>query len=169
MQLCARVLGTRGVYDSRIAEIVVFHHAQGVTPGVLSFADDMRAAGHVVHVPDLYGGAVFADLSDGVRHAQQLGFDTFIERGRVAAEALPKEIVYAGFSLGVLPAQMLAQTRQGATGALLFHSAVPTSEFGGAWPPNVPLQIHIMDADPFALEGDLDAAQELASEPHTAE
>jgi dienelactone hydrolase len=121
VQLCARVLGTRGVYDSRIAEIVVFHHAQGVTPGVLSFADDMRAAGHVVHVPDLYDGAVFADVSDGVRHAQQLGFDTFIERGRVAAEALPKEIVYAGFSLGVLPAQMLAQTRQGATGALLFH------------------------------------------------
>jgi len=140
---------------------VVFHHAQGLTPGVLSFADDLRTAGHVVHVPDLYDGAVFADLSDGVRHAEQLGFGTFIERGRDAAEELPQEIVYAGFSLGVLPAQMLAQTRPGAHGALLFHSAVPAAEFGGSWPAGVPLQIHIMDADPFALEGDLDAAHEL--------
>ena len=148
---------------------MVFHHAQGVTPGVLSFAEDLRTAGHVVHVPDLYDGAVFADLSDGVRHAEQLGFGTVLERGRVAAEALPREIVYAGFSLGVLPAQMLAQTRQGAKGALLFHSAVPASEFGGSWPPDVPLQIHMMDADPFALEGDLDAAKELDATVEDAE
>jgi dienelactone hydrolase len=145
-----------------MVEVVLFHHAQGLTPGILSFADELRAEGRVVHVPDLYEGAVFAELSDGVRHAEEeVGFDTIIERGRAAVEGLPDEVVYAGFSLGVLPAQMLAQTQPGAKGALLFHGAVPPSEFGTGWPPGVPLQIHMMDRDPFALEGDLDVAREL--------
>src|SRR5215212_681288 len=74
-----------------MAELLLFHHAEGLTPGVL------------------------------------------------AAEGLPEGLVYLGFSLGVLPAQMLAQTRAGARAAVLFHSCVPASEFGG-WPPGVPLQ-----------------------------
>jgi dienelactone hydrolase len=153
-----------------MAEILLFHHAQGLTPGCLAFADDLRAAGHVVHVPDLYDGQVFDELPEGVRHAEQkLGFDAFIARGRANAELLPPEIVYAGFSLGVLPAQMLAQTRPGAGGALLFHSAVAPSAFGGGWPAGVPLQMHLMDRDPFALEGDLDAARELAATVEGAE
>jgi dienelactone hydrolase len=148
----------------RVAEILLFHHAQGLTPGCLSFADELRTSRHLVHVPDLYDGRVFDELSAGVRFAQdELGFDAFIERGRAAAEELPGELVYAGFSLGVLPAQMLAQTRPYAKGALLFHSAVPPSEFDTDWPANVPAQIHMMDRDPFALEGDLDVARELAA------
>jgi dienelactone hydrolase len=94
-----------------VAEVLLFHHAQGLTRGCRSFADRLRAAGHVVHAPDLYDGKIFTDLTDGVRYAEQVGFDTIIERGRLAADSLPNEIVYAGFSLGVLPAQMLAQTR----------------------------------------------------------
>ena len=82
-------------------------------------------------------------------------------RGRLAAESMPNEVVYAGFSLGAMPAQMLAQTRPGARGALLFHAAFPTSEFGGTWPDGVPLQIHMMEADEWVQEGDLDAAREL--------
>jgi dienelactone hydrolase len=97
-----------------MAELLLFHHAQGLTTGCLSFADDLRAAGHVVHTPDLYHGETFDTLADGVGHAEQVGFDTIIERRRLVAEELPNEIVYAGFSLGVLPAQMLAQTRPGA-------------------------------------------------------
>ena len=104
-----------------MAEILLFHHAQGQTEGVLAFADELRAAGHVVHAPDLYDGKTFADLDDGVSYAREVGFDTIGERGRVAAEGLPTEIVYAGFSLGAMPAQELAQTRPGAKGALLFH------------------------------------------------
>jgi dienelactone hydrolase len=93
-----------------------------------------------------------------------------MKRGRLAAEALPAESVYAGFSLGVLPAQMLAQTRPGAKGALLFHSCVPTSEFGGTWPQGVPVQVHAMEADPFfSTEGDLDAARELVEKTDEAE
>jgi dienelactone hydrolase len=145
-----------------MAEIVLFHHALGQTPGVLAFADELREAGHVVHTPDLFEGKTFSDVNEGVQHAgRELGFDTVRERGRAAAEDLPSEIVYAGFSLGGMPAQELAQTRPGAQGALLFHSAIPASEFGGAWPEGVPLQIHMMENDPWAEE-DIPAAQDLA-------
>src|SRR5215469_10364623 len=142
-----------------MTDVVVFHHAQGLTDGVRAFADQLRGAGHRVTVPDLYDGKTFGALDDGIAYAEQVGFGTIIERGLAAAEGLPAEIVYAGFSLGVLPAQMLAQTRPGAKGALLFHSCVPLSEFGGSWPQGVPAQIHAMEADPlFVAEGDLDAA-----------
>ena len=152
-----------------MAELLLFHHAQGLTAGCLSFADELRAAGHVVHAPDLYDGKTFADLDDGVGYAREVGFDTISERGRLAAAGLPNEIVYAGFSLGAMPAQELAQTRPGAKGALLFHGCVPPSEFGGPWPQGVPLQIHIMEADEWALEGDLDAARELDEAVESAE
>ena len=152
-----------------MTDVLLFHHAQGLTDGVRDFAGRLRAAGHDVTVPDLYDGATFGALDDGVGYAGQVGFDTIIERGRLAAESLPDEIVYAGFSLGVLPAQMLAQTRPGAKGALLFHSCVPASEFG-PWPPGVPVQIHAMDADEFFVaEGDLDAARDLAGTVEGAE
>ncbi len=80
-------------------------------------------------------------------YAQKVGFGTIMKRGRLAAEGLPNELVHGGFSLGVMPAQMLAQTRAEAKGALVFHAYAPISEFGGAWPQGVPVQIHIMDAD----------------------
>ena len=124
-----------------MAELLLFHHAQGLTAGCIAFADRLRAAGHVVHSPDLYDGATFDELAEGVGYARRIGFDTIIERGRLAADSLPNEIVYAGLSLGVLPAQMLAQTRLGTQGALLLHAAIPLSEFGGSWPQGVPLQI----------------------------
>lgn len=153
-----------------MTEVVLFHHAQGLTPGVREFADHLRSAGHRVTVPDLYAGATFDNLDDGVGHAEQVGFETIIERGRLAAEALPNDIVYAGFSLGVMPAQMLAQTRPGAKGALLFHACVPTSEFGCPWPPGVPLQIHAMDADELLVaDGDLDVARDLVEKTARAE
>ncbi len=150
-----------GVACPYMAEVVLFHHAQGQTAGFLAFADQLRAAGHTVHAPDLDEGRTFTTLDEGVAYAKQVGFDTLLERGRLAAQSLPNEVVYAGFSLGVMPAQMLAQTRPGARGALLFHAAFPTSEFGGPWPQGVPLQIHMMEADEWVQEGDLDAAREL--------
>jgi dienelactone hydrolase len=152
-----------------MAEVLLFHHAQGLTPGVLSFADELRAAGHVVHAPDLYDGKTFADLTEGVGYAKEVGFGTIAERGRLAAEGLPNEIVYAGFSLGVMPAQELAQTRPGAKGAVLFQSCFPPEEFGGPWPEDVPVQVHIMEEDEWALEGDLDAARELDATVESAQ
>jgi dienelactone hydrolase len=149
-----------------VAEVLLFHHAHGLTSGCLSFADELRAAGHVVHAPDLYDGQVFAELDEGIGYAKEVGFDTIVERGRIAAESLPNEIVYGGFSLGAVPAQMLAQTKPGAKGALLFHAAIPTSEFGGPWPRGVPLQIHVMEDDEL---GDVDIARELAETIEGAE
>jgi dienelactone hydrolase len=151
-----------------MTEILLFHHAQGQTRGFLAFADELRAAGHVVHAPDLYDGKTFADLDEGVGYAKEVGFGTIGERGRRAADGLPSELVYAGFSLGVGPAQELAQTRPGAKGALLFSAAFPASEFGGSWPPGVPLQIHMMEDDEWALE-DLSAARELVEKTDGAE
>jgi dienelactone hydrolase len=153
-----------------MAEVVVFHHAQGLTPGVVAFADELRGAGHTVHTPDMFEGRTFATVEEGVRHAGEIGFGEVLERGVRAAEALPAGVVYAGFSLGVLPAQKLAQTRAGARGALLFESCVPVSEFSAAWPDDVPVQVHGMDEDPFfAGEGDIDAARALVQEAKNAE
>jgi dienelactone hydrolase len=147
-----------------MAEVLLFHHAHGLTPGVIAFADTLRKAGHLVHTPDLYEGRTFDDLDDGVAHAQELGFAALIDRGVRAAQSLPEALVYAGFSLGVLPAQKLAQTRPGARGALLLHACIPVSEFGDAWPLGVPVQIHAMDRDPFFTDdGDQDAARALVS------
>jgi len=153
-----------------MAEVVLFHHAQGLTPGVVAFADELRRAGHTVHTPDLFEGRTFGSLEEGIGHAEEIGFPEVIERGVRAVDGLPAGLVYAGFSLGVLPAQKLAQTRPGARGALLFYSCVPVSEFGPAWPDGVPVQVHGMDADPiFVGEGDIDAARELVEQAKDAE
>jgi dienelactone hydrolase len=154
-----------------MAEVVLFHHAQGLTPGLVAFADELRRAGHTVHTPDLFEGRTFGTIAEGIAFAEEIGFPgEVIARGVRAVEGLPAGLVYAGFSLGVLPAQMLAQTRPGARGALLFYSCVPVSEFGPAWPDGVPVQVHGMDADPiFVGEGDIDAARELVAEAKDGE
>jgi dienelactone hydrolase len=152
-----------------MAEVLLFHHAQGQTPGVLAFADELRRAGHTVHTPDLFDGRTFETLDEGLAYAGEIGFGDVLESGVRAADELPSGLVYAGFSLGVMPAQKLAQTRPGAQGALFFHACLPTSEFG-TWPADVPVQIHGMDADPFFVdEGDIDAARALVEEAEHAE
>jgi dienelactone hydrolase len=157
-----------------VAEVIIFHHAQGLTPGVVAFAGELRSAGHTVHTPDLFEGRTFATVDEGVDYAREIGFGEVAERGVRAAEALPAELVYAGFSLGVIPAQKLAQTRAGARGALLLHGCIPVSEFGSAWPDQVPVQVHAMDNDPFFVgeddeEGDIDAARALVAEAKNAQ
>jgi dienelactone hydrolase len=160
--------------EREVAEVIIFHHAQGLTPGVVAFAGELRSAGHTVHTPDLFEGRTFATVDEGVDYAREIGFGEVTERGVRAAEALPTELVYAGFSLGVIPAQKLAQTRAGARGALLLQGCIPVSEFGSAWPDQVPVQVHAMDNDPFFVgedgeEGDIDAARALVAEAKNAE
>jgi dienelactone hydrolase len=147
-----------------MTEVVVFHHAQGLTDGVKAFADELRTAGHTVHTPDLHEGRTFDALPEAMSYVQETGFETIIARGRAAADELPSAVVYVGFSLGVLPAQLLTQTKPGAQGAVFVYSFVPPSEFG-EWPAGVPLQIHMMDGDPEVLppNGDLEAAQAMDS------
>lgn len=155
-----------------MAEILLFHHAQGLTPGVQAFAEELRSAGHTVHTPDLLDGRLFDSIAEGMAYVEEIGFEEIRDRGARAAEGLPAELVYAGFSLGEMPAQMLAQTRPGARGALLFYSCIPVSgEWAfGPWPDGVPVQIHGMDADPiFVGEGDIDAAREIVATAEDAE
>ncbi len=147
-----------------MAEVVLFHHVQGLTDGISAFADELRAGGHTVHTPDLFDGERPATIDDGIAHTQSIGGDVLDERADRAVAELPENLVYAGFSFGAGTAQRLAQTRPGARGALLYESCIPiTGEWAfGPWPEGVPVQIHGMDKDPFfALEGDIDAAREL--------
>jgi len=153
-----------------MAEVVLFHHVLGLGEGVQAFADDLRAGGHVVHTPDLYEGKTFSQIEEGVAHEESIGFQGILERARRATDGLSTELVYAGFSAGVLPAEALAMTRPGAKGALFFHGCMPPSYFGDdGWPSGIPLQIHLKESDPFALEGDLDVARELAENSDAVE
>jgi dienelactone hydrolase len=155
-----------------MAEVLLFHHAQGLTPGVQAFADELRAAGHTVHAPDLFDGRTFDSIDEGMAFIKDSGMDEMVEKGERTADDLPNELVYAGFSFGEMVAQKLAQTRPGARGALLFYSAIPISgEWAfGPWPEGVPVQIHGMDNDPiFVGEGDVEAAREIVEMVDDAE
>ena len=155
-----------------MAEVLLFHHAQGLTPGVLAFADELHAAGHTVHTPDLFDGRTFDSIPAGMAFVESVGFEALRDRGVQVADELPAGLVYIGFSFGVVPAQVLAQTRPGAKGAVLFYSAIPvTGDWAfGPWPTGVPVQIHGMDNDPiFVGEGDIEAAQEIVATADDAE
>ncbi|MDQ4128524.1 MAG: dienelactone hydrolase family protein [Actinomycetota bacterium] len=140
-----------------MAEVVLFHSALGLRPGVISAADRLRAAGHTVHTPDYYDGEVFEDLDDGLRKRDELGVAEIVERAREAVAGLPAGLVFAGFSLGNVPAELLAATTPGARGAVLMHGAIPIeafSEFGvDRWPAGLPVQVHYAADDPW-LEAD---------------
>ena len=151
-----------------MTEVLLYHHVQGLTDGVRSFADELRQAGHTVHTPDLFDGCTFDTIEEGMAFARDAGFGALAERGVAAAQEIRPDVVYAGFSFGVMIAQQLAQTRPGARGALLMYSCLPVSEFGEAWPADVPVQVHGKEADPFFLE-DLEAARALVDSADHAE
>ena len=148
-----------------MAEVVLFHHVQGLTDGVRAFAEQLRAGGHTVHTPDLFDGERAATVEDGIALVGRIGEETIDARVNQIVAELPSSLVYGGFSFGGASAQRLAQTRPGARGALMYESFISlTAEWAfGPWPDGLPVQVHGMDKDPFfALEGDLDAARELA-------
>ncbi len=144
-------------------DVLLFHHALGLTDGVVAFADELRAVGHHVTTPDLYGGERFESVADGVHHAEALGFNTILELGVASAADMPDPFAVVGFSLGVLPAQKLAQTNANVRAAVLCHSAIPIDVFADGWPSGVGLQIHLGEDDELVVE-DLEAARQLAAE-----
>jgi dienelactone hydrolase len=147
-----------------MTDVLLFHHVLGVTDGVRWFADELRAAGHDVTVADLWDGETYPSIEAGVAHAQEVGFGNVIENGVALAADLPAGAVVIGMSLGALPAQKVAQTRSGVRGAVLLYSALPSDEFGGPWPAEVAVQIHIAEKDENLEEGELDGAKALAAE-----
>lgn len=151
-----------------MTEVLLYHHVHGLTDGVRSFAHELQRAGHTVHTPDLFDGRTFDTFEDGMAFAREAGFGALAERGVAAADGIRHDVVYAGFSFGVMIAQQLAQTRPGARGALLVYSCLPVSEFGDTWPDGVPVQVHGKDADPFFVE-DLEFAHALVGSTEQAE
>ncbi|MEW2444390.1 dienelactone hydrolase family protein [Micromonospora marina] len=149
-----------------MAEIVLFHHIQGLTDGVRALADSLRSGGHTVHDPDLFDGERPATIEDGAALIKRIGGDVLDRRADALVADLPADLVYAGVSWGAAIAQRLAQTRAGARAALLYEACLPvTGEWAiGPWPDGVAVQVHGMERDPFfGLEGDVDAARELVS------
>jgi len=132
-----------------MAEILLFHHAGGLTPGVTAFADRLRAAGHTVHTPDLFGGRTFADVNDGVAYAQELGNEARLKIASDAAEQLPADIVYGGMSMGCGAAGQLLFDRPGAAGAFFLYGAIDPSWWDTTWPAGVPAQAHQAEDDPW--------------------
>lgn len=139
-------------------QVVVYHSAYGLRPAIIEFADKLRAAGLLVHTPDLYDGEVFSDRNDAIRKIQELGFDRLLERARAAVEGLPRDLAYLGFSNGGACAELVAATRPGARGAILIHAPLMVRDLGWtAWPSNVPVQVHFADKDPIRNQAVIDA------------
>ena len=148
-----------------MTEVVLYHHIQGLTEGVRSFADELRQAGHIVHTPDLFDGRTFATMDEAFAFVREAG-DSLDAKADGAAQPLSDGLVYAGISWGVGAAQRLAQTRSDARGALLYEACFPiTGEYAfGPWPIGLPVQIHGKAEDEFfAHEGDIDSARDLVA------
>jgi dienelactone hydrolase len=143
-----------------MADVVLFHHSGGLTPGVHAFADTLRAAGHTVRTPDLFDGATFADVADGVAFVEQLGEDVFAARARDAVAALPADVVYGGLSFGAARAAEQVLTRPGARAAFFLYGAVAPSWWDATWPVGVAAQAHVAERDPWR---EPDAEQEFTA------
>lgn len=153
-----------------MAEVILFHHVQGLTEGLQAFAERLREAGHVVHTPDFFDGQLPATLEEGMALTRSL--EQADDRAAAIVADLPPGVVYAGFSWGGAFAQQFAQQRAGARGALLYDAfvALDAPWTFGPWPAGLPAQVHGMDADPFfALEGDLESARKVAAAQPTVE
>ncbi|PFG43158.1 dienelactone hydrolase [Isoptericola jiangsuensis] len=132
-----------------MAEIVLFHHARGVTDGVRSFAEVLRGHGHVVHLPDLFEGQVFDTVEEGVAHAGVVGEDVLAERAATFVDRLPAGIVHGGMSMGAARAAEGVLRRPGARAAFFLYGAVAPSWWGATWPEGVPSQAHVSADDPW--------------------
>jgi dienelactone hydrolase len=129
-----------------MADVVLFHHAQGLRPDVIDWAERLRADGHEVWTPDLYEGATFDRLDDGVAHRDSVGIPELIRRAEAELDGLPAEVVYAGFSMGAPTAGYFTVTRPGARAAVLMHGG---ADPGDGWPAGVPVQVHYAVGDPW--------------------
>ncbi|MFF7631769.1 dienelactone hydrolase family protein [Kitasatospora sp. NPDC008050] len=136
-----------------MAQILLLHSAYGLRPAVHAAADRLRAAGHQVHVPDLYDGKVFDTVEEGMAYREELGNDELLRRAVGAAAPLlataGTKLVYAGFSLGGGLAQNLALADEHSLGLLLLHG---TSDLREDAATGILVQLHIAEPDPFETE-----------------
>src|SRR3954467_14483774 len=136
-----------------MAEILLLHHALGLTTGVHEFAGALRDAGHTVHTPDLFG-RTFATVGEGAEFEERsIGWEGMLQRTEAAAEGLPADLVYVGMSLGVVYGTRLVVLRPGARGLVGLYSPIPPQNVAGPWPAGVPAQYHWHRGDPWVDEG----------------
>jgi len=147
-----------------VAEILLFHHAHGLTDGLAALAERLRARGHTVHTPDAYAGVTFTHITDAVAHAQRIGHDAIEEVARRAALRYRTADVTIGFSLGVFPAQLLAQELRRIRACALVGGALAPKALSGEWRHEVALQVHVAEPDEWVEPEDLAAL--IAHAPH---
>ncbi|GAA4923391.1 dienelactone hydrolase family protein [Streptomyces coeruleoprunus] len=129
-------------------EIMLIHSVYGLRPAVHAAADRLRAAGHQVHVPDLYDGQTADTVEEGREIKDRIGWDELVKRAvSAAAPHSDRGLVYAGFSLGAAFAQTLAMADEKARGLLLLHGTFDVEESASL--DGLPVQLHVADPDPF--------------------
>src|SRR5436190_12389176 len=107
-----------------MAEIVLFHHAGGLTEGVVAFAGTLRDVGHTVQTPDLFGGRTFIDVREGVAYADSVGEETFAALAAEIVSPMAADVVYGGMSMGAARAAEQVLARPGAKGAFFLYGAI---------------------------------------------
>jgi dienelactone hydrolase len=132
-----------------VAEIVLFHHVGGLTPGVVGLAQQLREAGHTVHTPDLFDGRTFTDVHDGMAYVDSIGEETVAARAAELVAPMAQDVVYGGLSMGVARAAEQVLTRPGARAAFFLYGAVAPSWWEATWPTGVPSQAHVTEGDAF--------------------
>lgn len=150
-----------------MAEILLLHHALGLTDGVQEIAQALRDAGHTVGAPDLFG-RTFDDVAEGAAFEEQIGWEEMLARTEAAAAALRPGIVHLGISLGVVYGTRLAVLRPGARGLVGLSSPIPPLAVAGEpWPAGLPAQHHWMADDPWVDEGAPEALAAQVPEAQT--
>lgn len=144
--------------------VVLLHSALGLTQHVHDWADALRADGHHVETPDLFGGETFRDVDPAVAFVDGAGGSiSFVDAAIAQIRDLDGPVVYAGFSLGACVAQLLALRRADAVGAVLVSGLIePRWLDGPAWPSGVPGQLHRTEGDEWCTADEAAALVESA-------
>lgn len=147
-----------------MAQLLLIHHALGLTHAVRRLAAAWRDAGHEVSTPDLYDGNVFETIPEGLAYAKSVGSESLSAKGEDAAGDLAPGFVVCGISMGVIPSMRIGVSDDAVNGVVAVGSCLPGEFLEAPWPRSVPLRIIASKDDPFFRdEGDLEAAQELVA------
>jgi len=149
--------------DSKVdaVDVVLFHSMFGLRSVEGEAAARLEAAGHRVTVPDLFGGATTEEGIDaGFALMRTIGWETIVERARLATESVPDNAVLMGLSMGVGVIGELWPERLRAAAVICLHS---TTGIPSGVPKGTPMQVHVAIGDRFATDEDLEAVEASAA------
>lgn len=136
--------------------VVLFHSAYGLRQAEADAAARLRAAGHEVMTPDLYGGQTAATLETALALMGMVGWDLICARASQALAAVPETAVLAGSSMGAGVIGSVWDQRRAASGIVLLHGIAPIPATAR---PGQPVQVHVAEGDPFASGQDVERWQ----------